>query len=62
MIMPQFRSQQPHRLHCIHFITVVFKVKVRSIGNKSVPKIIINNAIIFKTAIRILLISNHNSF
>jgi len=34
------------------------------IGNDSVPKIIINNTIslFFKTAISILVISNHNSF
>ena len=34
-----------------------------AIGNESVPKIIIiNNTIIFLTAISILAISNHNSF
>ena len=35
-----------------------------SIGNKSVPKTIINDTVylFFKTAISILLISNHNSF
>jgi len=31
-------------------------------GKESMPKIVINNTIIIKTAIGILRISNHNSF
>jgi len=33
-----------------------------TMGKESMPKIVINNTIIIKTAIGILLISNHNSF
>ena len=33
-----------------------------TMGKKSMPKIVINNTIIIKTAIGILRISNHNSF
>jgi len=41
---------------CVNYLT--------AIGNESVPKIIINNAInlLFKTAISISVISNHGSF
>jgi len=40
------------------------KPEMNTIGNKSVPKVIINDTInlFFKTAVSILLISHHNSF
>jgi len=41
-----------------------YRDTVRGIGNESVPKIVINNAVnlFFKTATSFLVISNHSSF
>ena len=48
----------------LHFATGVPQTNAARIGNESVPKIIINNTtnLFFKTAVSILLISNHSSF
>jgi len=46
-----------------HFVASVWRREMGT-GDESVPKIIINNTmnLLFKTAISILVISNHNSY
>jgi len=51
----EFCIISPHRQNCEQF-------SMRAIVNESVPKIIKKMSLFFKTAISILVISNHNSY
>jgi len=63
---PQYMTDcciHPRLRHCSSAASAVRRLP-SAVGNESVPKIIINNTmkLFFITAIRILVISNHNSF